>query len=115
MYQEVIEVQSKYRIFLVQKARYYNRNIQWTVLFYWVKGTVSRDFVHESSSPKPLIIPVAPFRIFFSKIREDKLFNVNNFVLIATIIFVCLFFTGLLWCASVWLQPAPDGESCAAP
>ncbi len=40
-----------------------------------LKGTVSRDFLllvflHESVSPKPLSIPLGPFRIF-SKIRED--------------------------------------------
>jgi hypothetical protein len=35
-----------------------------------VKGTVSRDFFHESVSPKPLSIPLGPFRIF-SKIRGD--------------------------------------------
>jgi hypothetical protein len=38
------------------------------------KGTVSRDFCfwffHESVSPKPLIIPLGPFRMF-SKIRGD--------------------------------------------
>ncbi len=40
-----------------------------------LKGQVSRDFrllvfFHESVSPKPLSIPLGPFR-FFSKIRED--------------------------------------------
>ncbi len=41
----------------------------------WFKGTVSWDFrhlvfFHESISPKPLSIPLGPFRIS-SKIRED--------------------------------------------
>ncbi len=44
-------------------------------LIIFLKGTVSRDFLllvffHESVSPKPLSIPLGPFRIF-SKIRED--------------------------------------------
>ncbi len=41
----------------------------------FIKGTMSRDFrlmvfFHESVSPKPLSIPLGPFRIF-SKIRRD--------------------------------------------
>jgi hypothetical protein len=42
---------------------------------FFLKGTVPRDFrllffFHESVSPKPLSIPIEPFRIF-SKIRGD--------------------------------------------
>ncbi len=50
-------------------------NYNWQVLWYWpLKGQCQEIFCfcffHESVSPKPLIIPLGPFRIF-SKIRGD--------------------------------------------
>jgi hypothetical protein len=46
----------------------------WRLTLYVLKGHVTRlfasGFFHESVSPKPLSIPLGPFRIF-SKIRGD--------------------------------------------
>ncbi len=54
-----------------------------TRLFRLIKGTVSRDFLllgffHESVSPKPLSIPLGPFRIFSKISRRYSQLKVDH-------------------------------------